>query len=818
LALAFVSSSLHAECKVTETKRKFEGAERVILTLENERVIVEIAPELAGKIFRYQEKDKKTTPYEWLDDCPYHYGGRWEGKPFTYEVADKGPNRAAVTVKGGGKVSVALLRSLGFNLTSALDLGIERTVSLEPNSTRMRVDVKITNTGDGVAPSFRYMVHAVFGQVPRDPLYWFLPTAAGVEFFDRARGDAEMGASAGSGGAPLNHPFSRFMPGVKADKPRYEAGGWGGLLTSVGPAFIFYDPAQFDFMQYWVGGDSEWHYTFEPHTKPVDMKPGDSVSCSFTLAYDAKDVPFAGETVTYRAPKVPEEAMPGAPLQLKAQATTVKDQGVPVAVLFEVKDPAGKVVLSQEATGEVKQFQFTDLVAEVPLPADAPLGKYTWTAKRKDGKPLGSGALTLMTAAQVEQAKMLRATAELRGKIDEATKRAQRMEQEKRVVGDLWRDGVNMALTLDDPRVWPGTDRKQPRSVAPVSVTVQRGKIPVMGQWMEREDMRLQKIAPAPVAVWPEDPEKILAALKNERAFVRDVAADAGGKGLVALLVNTQQKRTDVVRLGEGGIVKRFGKSAEKPTETDETLGLNARAIAVDANGNIWVATNAWGDTSVFKTNQDGSPYEESVVADKGALKKFSPDGAFLGAVSLLDAPMDLAVAEVTAGGDARAITPVIMAPYRNITSYHGAQVREGVMLVRVSDARRVGEIKVPTGSVAVDEQGRVWVGDVAGHVSCHELKGRKLFDAAGTPAPAVPDAKLPIGSPLPAVVRADGKGAACVLLTLQRKLLTVDASGKPQGDAKVVPETAGGLLRLALTSAGPWALGDKTGWKPEGK
>ncbi|MCY3022723.1 MAG: hypothetical protein NTW87_27405, partial [Planctomycetota bacterium] len=555
--MTVVATSLYAECKVTESKRKFEGAERTIVTLENERIIVEIAPDLAGKVFRYQEKDKKTTPFEWLDDCPYHYGGRWEGKPFTYQIADKGPNRAAVTVKGGGKVAVALLRGLGFNLASALDLAIERTVSIEPGTTRMRVDVKITNTGDGVAPGFRYMVHAVYGQVPRDPLYWFLATSGGIEVFDRQRGDAEMGASAGSGGAPVNHPFSRFIPGQKADKPRYEAGGWGAMMTSVGPAFISYDPAQFDFMQFWVGGDAEWHYTFEPHSKPVDLKPGDSVACSFTLAYDAKDVPFSGEVVAYRAPVVPAEATPGAALKLKAQATTVKDQGAPVAVVFEVKDPQGKVILSKEVAGEAKQFQFTDLTAEVPLPADAPLGKYAWAAKRKAevplpaGKPLGSGTLTLMTAAQVEQAKMERATAELRAKAEETNRRLQRHEQESRVVGDLWKSGANMALTFNDPRVWPDF------RTGAASVTIERAKIPVLGQWMEREDMRLQKIMPGPVAAWPDDPEKLLGALKESRAFVRDVVPDAGGKGLVALVVNAQQKRAEIVRLGEGGVTKR---------------------------------------------------------------------------------------------------------------------------------------------------------------------------------------------------------------------------------------------------------------------
>ncbi|HEY3321132.1 MAG TPA: hypothetical protein VGP72_11750 [Planctomycetota bacterium] len=792
-ALFSLASLAHAECKVTESRRNFEGAERPIVTLENDRIVVEIAPDMAGKIFRYKEKNKNTTPFEWLDDCPYHYGGRWEGKPFTHMIGDKGPEKASVTVKGGGKVAVALLRSLGVNVTGPLDLAIERTVSIEPNSTRLRVDVKITNTGDSVAPSFRYMVHAVYGQVPRDPLHWFLTTKNGIEVFDMKRGQDEMGASAGSGGAPVNHPFSRFTPGVKADKPRYEAAGWGALLTSVGPAFIYYDPAQYDFMQFWVGGDSEWHYTYEPHSKPVDLKPGDSVSCGFTLAYDAKDVPFTGEVLAYRAPSVPEEAIPGSNIVLKAQATTVKDSAQ-VAVNFEVKDPQGKVILSKEAAGEVQQFKFTDLAAEVPLPADAALGKYAWAAKLKDGKPLGSGTLTLMTVTQVEQAKMARATKELRDKLDETTRKAQKKEHEARLVNDLWRDGVNMALTMDDPRIWPGNGQE---AGANVSVIVQRGRIPVLGLWQEREDMRLQKLAAGTAAVWPNEPAKILDALKEQRALVRDVTPDKDGKGLVALVVNPQQKRTEVMRISapagrDAGptIGKRFGRFSEKPTEIDETLGTGARAVLVDGDGNIWVATNAWGDTSVFKTNQDGSPYEESVVADKGALKKFSPDGALLGTVSMLDTPMDLVLAEANG-------TPVILAPYRNVSSYHGAQVREGVMLVRLSDARRVGEIKVPTGSISVDEQNRLWAADVAGHVSCHEFKGKKLFDVAGSPAPAVPDAKLPPGSPLPAMVRCDGRGTTWILYALQHKLAACDASGKAVGEPKVAPEGIDGVLAL---------------------
>lgn len=109
----------------------------------------------------------------------------------------------------------------------------------------------------------------------------------------------------------------------------------------------------------------------------------------------------------------------------------------------------------------------------------------------------------------------------------------------------------------------------------------------------------------------------------------------------------------------------------------------------------------------------------------------------------------------------------------------------------------------------------RVWIADVAGHVACYDLRGRKQFDVAGSAAPAVPDAKLPASSPLPAVVRADGKGTVWALLTLGRKLASFDSKGAAQGDARPVPETAGALFRLAATPAGPLAVGDKACWRP---
>ena len=191
--------------------------------------------------------------------------------------------------------------------------------------------------------------------------FWFLPTSAGVEFFDPVRGEREMWSAAG--GAPVGHPFSRFMPGRKADKPRYEAGGWVAGLTSAGPLFLYYDPQQFEFLQYWFGGDAQWHLSLEPQSKPVDLKPGDALKCSFTLAYDSQDVPFHTSTIAYERPAVPEEIGPGAALQIRARATTVRSQPEPIDAAAGGRDPHGKKLLSKKLTGLLQPMQFAELTA-----------------------------------------------------------------------------------------------------------------------------------------------------------------------------------------------------------------------------------------------------------------------------------------------------------------------------------------------------------------------------------------------------------------------------------------------------------------------
>ncbi|MCX7933640.1 MAG: hypothetical protein N3A66_00090 [Planctomycetota bacterium] len=802
LALLCCAAPAAAAARLSESKRQFEGAERTIVALENDRIQVEVVPECAGRIVRFADKRTESTPFEWLDDCPYGYGARWEGKPFTHEVIAKGPESAAVKVKGGGKIAVAMLRGYGIDVANALDLTVERTMTIDAETSRLRIDVKIVNTGEGVAPKFRYMVHAVYGGgIPALPdgnrVFAFLPVAGKIEFFDSARCYRDMAESAGAGGAPLDHPFSRFTPGVKADKPRYEPGGWAAILTSAGPTYIYYDPKEYDFFQYWHGGDAEWHYTFEPHTKPVDLKPGEAISCTFTLAYDAKDVPFGGRTVAIENPQVPSEATAGSAIPIRARATTVRDMPEKAVLAIAIKDPQGNTVFERSLEGEVQPFRFTPLALDFPLPDGAALGKYAWTANDADGKPLASGSFEVVTPEEMARRKTERATAELKAqfeaKIKDLSARLDALQRNER----YWREGVNLALSLSDPAVWPVAEVP----AEAVAMHFRPAAVPVLGEWRKQEMARIVSLAPAPLAPWPEEPAKYLAALGQDVAGLRDIAAAPGG-GLAALLVDAGRKRAEVVCLRDQGIARRFGRWSDQPGEDDEALGAGARALAVDSDGNIWVATNAWGQTSVYRLNQDNQPYEESVRGEKGAVKKFSADGKLLAAVPLLDVPMDLALA--VANG-----IPVLLAPYRNVSAYHGAQVREGVAVINIAEARKIAEIKIPTGSAAVDKEGRIWAADVAGHVACYGLKGGKLFDVPGSPAPAVPDAKLPASSPLPAIVRADAGGSIWILYTLKRRLMRLRSDGSAEGEPIAIPATAGNLYRLALTASGAWVVGD---------
>ena len=302
--MLLVASSAQAACKLSVSKQKFEGAERTIVTMENDRILVDIVPELEGRIARYRDKTRPGSAFEALDDCPYHYGGRWEGKPFTHRIDAKGPDRAAVTVQGGGKIAVALLQGLlGVDLASPLDLPVERTMSIDASSTPAASGREDHEHGRGHCPGVplhgpRGVRAGAADARPAGPSGSCRRPRASSSSTETRR--AARWARRGRRGAagPSVQPLHTGPQGRQAP---LRGGRLGAALTSAGPVFMFYDPKQFDFMQYWFGGDAEWHLTFEPHTKPVDLKPGESVSCSFTLAYDSQDVPFNTDDDRLRA-------------------------------------------------------------------------------------------------------------------------------------------------------------------------------------------------------------------------------------------------------------------------------------------------------------------------------------------------------------------------------------------------------------------------------------------------------------------------------------------------------------------------------------
>ena len=665
LPLAAGASPALGACVVKQSTRKFEGADRTIVTMENDKILVEIAPELNGRIIRYVDKSRQDTPLEWLDDCVYHYGGRWEGKPFTFRIDDQGPDRASVTVMGGGKLAVALLRSLGYDIASPLDTAVERTMSIDANTTRLRIQVKITNTGDGVAPQLRYMVHSVYGQVPvlpsGDRAFWFLPTADGVEFFDAKRGTREM-QSAGAGSAP-EHPFNRFIKGHKADKPRFDARGWGAVLTSAGPSFIYYDPAKYDFMQFWFGGDASWHFTFEPHTRPIDLKPGESTESEFTLAYDSADVPFNTSTIAYEQPQVSELATPGSEISIKSRATTVaRGQNNQVKIKVEIKDPAGKPILERDVTGELRFLEFVDMSASANLPSNAALGKYSWTAKLPDGKTLGSGKIEVLSPEDLEKRKTDAAIATLKAQYDERLKKLEKDLTEARKADKRWNDGMNLALTLDDPRVWP----REP--VAEVSTSVHRGVTRVLGMWKANEAIRFNKMI---AAAAPRGPPMSIACWRPWGPIGRTSA--------------TWHSRPTASNWWRWlSTPPKIGRRLSCWTWADAACAASASSPKSRTKPPIpwapWPAawhstpreTSGWGPmpgarSAATPSIRTGPPIEESVLGAKGALKKFSPAGKLLGSISMLDAPMDLQA--VTADGQ-----PVILASYRHVSSYYGAR------------------------------------------------------------------------------------------------------------------------------------------------
>ena len=305
-------------CLVTETAGPHvlhdpgwaKEGEGTILRLENDRVSVEVVPALAGNVIRYVDKSRPADrqPFSRLDDA-FANSGVWKAGEYTCRIGDRGPDKASLTVVGTGTLTP--FGTAAEPAPLATSLRVERTLTVRRGSSAVRIDVTVTNTGQQTCRDLRYMVHALYEykMFPGATVYAYLPTDRGVRIFDHERIVKDMALARA---ARPGHPWRRWSPpdgGI--DKPRHPALGWAAMSSDSGYSYLFYDPAQFDFVGLWNGTHpAEW-LVIEPNTKGVDLAPGRSVRFWFALATDASDVP-----VKRAAAAVPTQAdtyfaMPG---------------------------------------------------------------------------------------------------------------------------------------------------------------------------------------------------------------------------------------------------------------------------------------------------------------------------------------------------------------------------------------------------------------------------------------------------------------------------------------------------------------------------
>ena len=388
-----------------------------VVTLENGRIQVQVAPGMGGNIIRFADKTKPVSPFSRLDDN-FSSTGNWEPAPFTVRIDDRGPNRAAVTLIGGGKLTP--MPASSDEKPAPTTIALERTMSIDGESSRLRVDVKITNTGDATIPMLRYMVHSLYSYkvLPGHNVYAFIPSPTGVRLFDH---DGIAKAQAQSQLIKAGHPFTRWSrPGEKLHKGRYQADGWMAMYCDTGHSYIYYDPAQFDFISLWNGTHpAEW-LSMEPNTKGVNLRPGESTSFTFTLAADSKDVPFAGETMICDPISVPDDVVAGGTLKVSYRAATVRDVPEMAEVVFSLSGPTQGNVrnLNQPAVGleqhrklELRPFLLSDFPDDIKLSPEIVPGKYLWRVATASGVTLAKGNLDVITADERAKRQTARASA-----------------------------------------------------------------------------------------------------------------------------------------------------------------------------------------------------------------------------------------------------------------------------------------------------------------------------------------------------------------------------------------------------------------------
>jgi hypothetical protein len=152
------SSAIRAQCTVTDGIGTFElndpGFNKKysyarLITLENPRIRVQIAPDAEGNIVSFTDKTSRRNPFSRLDDN-FTSTGQWQPEPFACRIDESGPDRAAITLTAKGKLTPYPANAESD--PAATELELVRTMSIDSESSRLRVNVTITNKGTNTAP------------------------------------------------------------------------------------------------------------------------------------------------------------------------------------------------------------------------------------------------------------------------------------------------------------------------------------------------------------------------------------------------------------------------------------------------------------------------------------------------------------------------------------------------------------------------------------------------------------------------------------------------------------------------------------------
>ena len=352
--------------------------------------------------------------------------------------------------------------------------------------------------------------------------------------------------------------------------------------------------------------------SLEPHSKPVYLQPGQSAACSFTLANDSRDVPFQKPPPwPYQRPLVPETIVQGGLLKVCARATTVENKPESVGVAFAVKDPQGKVLLAKTVGGEARPFAFTD-----PMRRGLDRGhgglcrQYHWSMSGGDGRELRQRCFEVVSAEEQGRRQLATATAE---SAPSSTSSARSAGKRSRNCGKVRRTLEDEPVTLRVAALRPQRlARRLPPAGAAVGYRPAVIPVPASGRKGVARDQD-----PCGVAVGG------LAGRAGEAArraplgplHVCDVVPDAAGKGLVARC--GPGEKTHGNRRAAQGAVRRFGRYADKPGESDDTLVAGAGRCGGLGRQRLG-GYRRLGANERLPPRPGRLPLEESVLGTKG--------------------------------------------------------------------------------------------------------------------------------------------------------------------------------------------------------